>query len=50
MAMASGSSVFVGANAERSTVAIDPNRSFLIVRLNAYHCSKYYQWYYNKLL
>jgi hypothetical protein len=38
MAMASGSSVFVGANAERSTVTIDPNRSFLIVRLRSAEC------------
>jgi hypothetical protein len=48
---ASGSSAFSPANAERSTVAIDPSRSFLIVRLRSvemhntvegclWHCSK----------
>jgi hypothetical protein len=31
----SGSSAFAGANAYRSTVAIDPSRSFLIVRLRS---------------
>jgi hypothetical protein len=32
---ASGSSAFAGANAERSTVEIDPSHSFLIVRLRS---------------